>query len=188
MLVNPGLNLPGSPDLSTVVTQVPNSLCCLLEFHPCPVDELFGALEDPPTPPVNMLWWQWHLPWIGGTLLSEWFSALHLCWLYQHIHRQGEQDHWHCASCDDVCLLPASEECRHVSASSCCLLLYSLFNHFTSFHKSWIWRYPRQIWWASEYNPFNMPCESCRTYQHEIFALQERIFSLETEMGLNESS
>ena len=35
-------------------------------------------------------------------------------------------------------LLPASEECRRVSASSCSLLLYLLLNHFTSFHKFWI--------------------------------------------------
>ena len=32
-----------------------------------------------------------------------------------------------------------------------------------------------------------MPCESCRIYQHEICALQERIFALETEMGLHET-
>jgi len=36
------------------------------------------------------------------------------------------------------CLLPASEECRHVAASSCCLLLNLLLNHSISFHKSWI--------------------------------------------------
>lgn len=32
-----------------------------------------------------------------------------------------------------------------------------------------------------------MPCESCRIYQHEICVLQERIFALETEMGLHET-
>jgi len=37
-----------------------------------------------------------------------------------------------------VGLLPASEECRHVVASSCCLLLNLLLNHSISFHKSWI--------------------------------------------------
>ena len=31
------------------------------------------------------------------------------------------------------------------------------------------------------------PCESCRIYQQEICALQERIFALETEMGLHET-
>ena len=32
-----------------------------------------------------------------------------------------------------------------------------------------------------------MSCESCRIYQQEICALQERIFEVETEMGLHET-
>ena len=43
------------------------------------------------------------------------------------------------------------------------------------------------IWRARDNTPFNLPWESCRIYQQEICALQERIFALETEMGLHET-
>ena len=58
-----------------------------------------------------------HIPAVTSRFVFKKFSE------QQHIFR------WKC-----YLKLPASEECRRVSASSCCLLLYLLLNHSTSFH------------------------------------------------------
>ena len=73
----------------------------------------------------------------------QWCSG-HFCSII--IHSVTKQKAWPCRT-----LLPASEECRRVSATSCCLLLYLLLNHFTSFHKSWISFYSFFFKWAKTF-------------------------------------